>query len=150
MKAWFKYKNGFVNYDNEFVYFSNSGNWKEIENSSELSRQIQSVNWKLAFAIATATTFYFAINDNWKELSVLSFFMLVASAGYAYLNHYKSPTFKVQLANIECISVSNGEITFRFRYKKGVTVLTIKEIKTPDLVSFLEWMRSNNIVLEDL
>jgi hypothetical protein len=149
VKAWFKYKNGYVNYNKEFIYFSNSGNWKEIENSSELSRPIQSANWKLILIITSTISLYLAINDNWKELSVLSFLALVLSAGYAYITHYQSPAFKVQLANIEKIAVSNGEITFRFRYKKSTTVLTIKEVKPADVLTFLEWMRTNDIVLED-
>lgn len=149
MKAWFKYKNGYVNYNKEFIYFSNSGNWKEIENSSELSRPNQSANWKLILIITSTISLYLAINDNWKELSVLSFFTLVASAGYAYLNHYKSPAFKVKIENIECISISKKDITFRFRYEKGTTVFTINEIKPNDLIPFLGWMGTNNILLED-
>lgn len=149
MRGWFKYDNGYVNYDNEFIYFSNSGNWKEIENNLELYKPTESANWKLVLLITSTLIFYLTINKNWKELSLLSFIALLASASYAYLNHYKAPTFKVKIENIERVSISNEEITFCFLYEKGKTMLTIKEIKSDDLMAFLEWMRTYNIDLED-
>lgn len=149
MLGWFKYENGYVNYNDELIYFSNSGNWKEIESTSELNKPIQTANWKLIVLISSTISLYFAINKDWKELSLISFLALLVSAGYAYLHHYKAPTFKIKIENIERVSISNEKITFCFLYEKGTTVFTIKEIKSDDLMAFLEWMQAYNIPLED-
>ena len=149
VRGWFKYENGYVNYNDEFIFFSNSGNWKEIESTRELNKPIQTTNWKLILLISSTISLYFTINKDWKELSLISFLALLVSAGYAYLHHYKAPTFKVKRENIERVSISNEEITFCFLYEKGKTFFTIKEIKSDDLMAFLQWMRTYNFDLED-
>ena len=55
----------------------------------------------------------------------------------------------MKIENIERVSISNEEISFCSLYEKGKTVFTIKEIKSDDLMAFLEWMRTYNFDLED-
>ena len=38
MKHWFKYEFGYVNIDSEYLYFTNTGNWSEVQEIKEKSK----------------------------------------------------------------------------------------------------------------
>ncbi len=46
MKEWFEYEYGYVNIDEHYIYFSNSGNWADLTNLDEFSSQSKLKNPK--------------------------------------------------------------------------------------------------------
>ncbi|WP_432672958.1 hypothetical protein [Flavobacterium sp. SM2513] len=123
MKEWFKYEFGYVNIDSENLYLTNSGNWSEIIDLQEQTKQITHENDRkssltLGFIIVVVCFFGFLLYKNYIAGKV-GILLIAVTVGlgykmYAYLKTEIGAKFKIPLVKITNITEigQNVEISF--------------------------------------
>ncbi len=129
MKEYFKYKFGYVNIDDENLYFTSTGNWSETKNMKEKGLQKQKsfkkISIKVFFSILVlAITLIILKHLNSGEIGSFSIIGLPIVGGYLaykYLRTELGSQFKLPIAKINSIEILDSNIDFVFIDANGNT-----------------------------
>ncbi len=149
MKNWFKYEFGYVNIDDENIYFTNTGNWSEISGLTEKTKKVSRKNKLretriLLFLIPCLILFFclFTCNLLSSRTSLLLMVGLPTLAYFLY-NYLKTETgskYALPVSKLISIESDQKDITIHFmngENKKDSELLTNVEQKGFDLLNTL-------------
>ncbi len=123
MKDWFKYKYGFVNIDSENIYFTNSGNWSEVDGLEEkiLKTKLASMGRKakiLVFLVLVGILFTFLVTKNISSgrfsLLLIIGLPVLAYYAYEYLKVEMGSKYLIPLINLTKIEIEERSIHIYF------------------------------------
>lgn len=117
MREWFKYRSGYVNIDNQYIYFTDTGNWGEAERLSEISLKDEKKGAiKRVLLITTMTLSLFL--SYLLKMDILSFLVVLGclTTGVLFELIFKTKTskFKVKKEDIEGVSVNSDSAEIQF------------------------------------
>ncbi|HEX8575185.1 MAG TPA: hypothetical protein VF677_02725 [Flavobacterium sp.] len=130
MKEWFKYEFGYVNIDSENLYLTSSGNWSEIKDLKEKTKQVANKNDNksssiLGFIIVSLSLLVFLIIKNFISGKVGLTLVLIAIGGgyklYEYMKSEIGAKFKIPLTKITAIKENDKSIEIIFINGEGKT-----------------------------
>lgn len=125
MREWFKYSQGYVNIDDDSVYFTKTGNWSEVggleeKNAENFKQQDQSSKIKvISYFSIVAIIFLFGLYAGGVTLTVVIIMVAVAIAAYKYMIPEFGASFKIPKSKIEKVTVENEEIQISFVDQDG-------------------------------
>lgn len=138
MKIWFPYKYGYVNIDEENVYFTSSGNWQDalalkqlapIEPKKNTFNQAKPIILVLVYGLFSLTA---ASNFSGSTpAQVIAFGLAVLSTYFLYRKFRRDtgPQFRIPLEGIEKIEFQDDSATVSFiRYKSWKRERLIEDI----------------------
>jgi len=129
MKEWFKYEFGYVNIDDENLYFTSSGNWSETIDLNEKTKKGDAKNNSRSFSIigfivVAICLFGFLIFKSILSGRVGFTLIVITLAGsyklYEYLKTEIGPKFRVPLDKISEIRAEEKNIEIIFENGEGM------------------------------
>jgi hypothetical protein len=132
LKEWFKHKHGFLNIDEEYLYFTHSGNWADAAAQDEFQKalNIKQVIYYIVIIFLVGFSFNFGVkSDN------ITFFGVLTSIAGIFLFHqkhhsYRKKTFKVKHASLHTILVEEDSVLIGFNHgKRKSKTIKIKELE---------------------
>lgn len=126
MKEWFSYRNGFVNVDEEWIYFTPSGNWSETLNLPERTRKSPNRKRKLSqslmgFLVLSSaigiTVSVASIRDS--SLKYPTMIVGIVLALWLFTKRENQPHFKISRQLINSFSFGNSGVTISFSNHLG-------------------------------
>ncbi len=152
MKDWFRYKYGFVNIDDENIYFTTSGNWVETKKLAEKGIQKSSRWRKLKIQIFLFVSFLLGatimlVNTASGHFSLLvllgiPFGLLLV---YNYLKTNIGENYKLPIANITSITVEDSEAIIEFKYLEDkIGIKTLENIEDKGVIILTQIRLHNN------
>ena len=120
MKEFFKYGNGYVNINDEYLFLTNSGNWSEIKSIVEKSpksiksNRLKRYKYNLFYLIIFFLMFY--LNVKKKAFNFRASFVLVilGVAAYFYMKRETGNKYKIPIAKITAIRITNSAVKISF------------------------------------
>jgi len=122
MKTWFKHKYGYVNIDDEYIYFTSSGNWSETSTLTEKSIS-QAQNPRLSnfiFYFLGIGTIMFFLLSNSKSIPIIVGFSILAYKAYEYLKSDLGPQYKIKKSNVVSVDHDPNETIVKFLNIEGI------------------------------
>ncbi|WP_420571252.1 hypothetical protein [Kordia sp.] len=145
MKEWFKYKYGFVNVDAENLYFTNTGNWSEIEGLEEKGIQKQNTfrQFRMKFIpfiliVIAVFLFIFQFEHTKIKFSLIFGILVLAFTAYKYLKREIGEKFTLPISKIENIILRGETATVTFRDGEGKSTEQLVENLDQKGISLLE------------
>jgi len=122
LKDWCKHRYGFVNFDDEYMYLTSSGNWSDVDDLGELneegfrSKSSFQRNKTILFLtiIILAGVFLIILKGRSVEISVFIVVAFTIFAVFQYFASNLSLNFKIPYSKIQSIDVREqaADITF--------------------------------------
>lgn len=144
MKKWFKHKHGYLNLDDDNLYFTKSGNWTEISKLKEkntetwktnsLMQKIIFISWNVINGgVLIWMTISSILSGNWgTTLWVL--ILLVAYNVYVFLTYDIYSVFRIPYEKIKKIELENNQVTVTFTdFEGSETVYKLKKLNSEAL-----------------
>ncbi|MES2379444.1 MAG: hypothetical protein V4538_00280 [Bacteroidota bacterium] len=144
MKDWFKYKYGFVNIDDENIYFTSTGNWTEtkklqekgIQKSNKI-RKIRIQTFLVVSFVASAVIIFTSLANGNVSLLLLFGLPIALFSIYNYLKTGIGENYKLPIHNIISITIADHTAMIEFTYlenKIGIEKLERVEEKGKKLL----------------
>lgn len=150
MKDWFKYKYGFVNIDDESIYFTTTGNWSETKKLDEKGIQKSSKfrKWKIQFFLIVsfligAFIIFMSLANGRVSLFALLGIPLGLFSIYNYLKPDIGENYKLPIKKITSINIEENKAVIEFKFlveQNGTKKLENIEEKGEELLRNLKPM----------
>jgi len=126
MKEWFKYEYGYVNIDDDNIYFTNTGNWSEVgllkEKSGVKSNKLRKIRIQVfLIVVGVLAAFLLFKNVLSGEVSILLIVGLPISVFlvYKYLKTEIGSNYKLPICKVSKIEIEDNEVTNVFNNSKS-------------------------------
>ena len=124
MKLWFKYKHGFINIDDDFLYLTNTGNWSEIadmkekgESNSSDFRKYRMIGFLAVCFFLFAFLIYKNINSGNINLLLLIGLPALFFLAYRSLSPEMGSKFKIPHYKMKRLETDGQNVTVHFLNK---------------------------------
>lgn len=133
MTAWFQYEYGFINIDDEYLYFTNTGNGSEIraikEKSGGTSKRVDNNAPKaflFLFLLFCGLTYllFILLSATILMLGAMIPCFILCYKVYQYMRNELGPSFLIPQANIQAIILEEDHAHIQYLDHKGL----VKEI----------------------
>ncbi len=124
MEEWFKYEYGFVNIDDQFLYFTNTGNWSEVKTLKEKTgktkfkndfKKIRIVGFLALCLLGLTSLFLMNLASPTVSIKMLIGIVAACYALYHYFQSEIGPSYKIPKEKIVNIFVEGKLATINFR-----------------------------------
>ena len=145
MKDWCKHRYGYVNFDDEYMYFTSTGNWSDVDDLGELNQngyrskssfeKYKTLVFFILFSLGIVALFSIGMNrDIYVILIIIGSFLAVIN----YMSKSLSLKFKIPYSKIQSIELreqsadivfhdfNGNEESHHFEglYSKGIDIFT--------------------------
>ena len=137
MRKWFRYRSGFINIDDEYIYFTDTGNWSEAGNLSVINLNNEAKNRRknVFFTLLLALDMFlpFVLGDFyalWIIFPIVLFALI-----YDLKSNNLTSTNKVKLVDIENINIDGLSVQIRFLISEHVSrVRKLRKVEDKGLI----------------
>lgn len=137
------YKHGYINFDDDYLYVSNSGNWGELKNVNVLNGRATTSNfiaYLLSFVLVCIAF------RSWQTIIFISIVLLAANFTSIFSRFTKGPTFKVPYDKICAVEADSDQLAFEFELENGRTThFKARSIRTEHQSAALEILSKKNV-----
>lgn len=127
MEHWFKYEFGYVNIDDDYLYLTNSGNWRETQKLKEKTKQIAEIKNQYGIAVVMFTVLIIGVIMVLMSMNILTkmytTMLVLVTFGIGYRVYLKTELgvlpFKIPHEKIKNIDFKKNNITIMFVNGEG-------------------------------
>ncbi|WP_196890166.1 hypothetical protein [Aureivirga sp. CE67] len=122
MKNWFRYRDGFVNIDSENFYLTNTGNWSEIKDINEKTKEVK-VNPKMQYLWYILSLFLEVIlgivssrvgNDFYSKIITVLIVFTIGLILYNLMRREFGKIYKVPLDKLKKVEIDKRNLRIEF------------------------------------